>query len=411
MKISADTVLRVAQMDAQCADRLTGRGVTTSHASVAHQLGMSDRTVGAARRLLEKLGLAVTVVMGRHLSPAERRQAKRSHGGYQEAAASVRAMTIPESARPVESFHLPRSGSVLEEPHDQRWSPTRAGAHGTAAPRPKLRRKSQSRPQSPRSPRPIALQEFAWRIARNYGLHSPGPATTPGALFGGRHIGHLCNILERYHVTPDRYTLETLRAELDEALSAARIRPLENADKHDRLAHFAWMLGKLQAATKGQTRREKQLQDHANRVRARAAAAEQARARAEEEAAVLEEAETARAAFFAEHHRSAPRRSSTSQAARAAATKALVTALVGSIPLHQHTRALQQLVGDITLLERALVDADWTPAHDQVERRACWEHDGQSITIELYGEQAKVITTPLAIPEPVAELLLLIQTR
>ncbi len=411
VKISADTVLRVAQMDAQCADRLTGRGVTTSHASVARQLGMSDRTVGTARRLLEKLGLAVTVVMGRHLSPAERRQAKRAHGGYQEAAASVRAMTIPEPSRPVESFHLPRSGSVLEESHDQRWSPTRAPARETAAPRPKLRRKSRSRPQPPRSPRPIALQEFAWRIARNYGLHTPGPATTPGALYGARHIGQLCNILERHRITPDRYTLETLRAELDDTLAAARIRPLDNADKRDRLAHFAWMLGKLQAFTHGETRHERQLREQEERVKARTVAADEARTRAAEEAEALKAAEAARAAFFAEHHRSPTRRRNSSTASRVHAIKTLVTTLVGPSPLHQQSRELQELVGDITILERLLVEACWIPSHDPTRKCARWEYGTHVLTVELQGQHARVASPSTTLPTPIAEQLHLVANR
>lgn len=389
-------------MDAQCADRLTGRGVTTSHASVARQLGMSDRTVGTARRLLEKLGLAVTVVMGRHLSPAERRQAKRSHGNYQEAAASVRAMTIPEFARTVESFHLPRSGSVLEESHDQRWSPTRAKARETAAPRPKLRHKVPSRPTSQRSPRPIALQEFAWRIARNYGLHSPGAPTTPGALFGGRHIGQLCNILERFQVTPDRYTLETLRAELDEALAAARIRPLDNADKRDRLAHFAWMLGKLHTFTKGETRRERQLREQEARVKARMLAAQQAQVKAAQEAVALKDAATARAAFFADHHRSRLHPRITSPTSRTAAVKTLVTTLIGPGALHQHTREVQQLVGDITLLDRDLINAGWTPVHEQSDRLARWTHGEHTLTIQLRNEHPHIVIPLLDFTEPIA---------
>lgn len=411
VKISADTVLRVAQMDAQSADRRTGRGVSTSHASVARQLGMSDRTVGTARRLLERLGLAVTVVMGRHLSPAERRLAKRTHGGYQEAAASVRAMTVPAAARAVESFHLPRSGSVPEESHDQRWSPTRARARETAAPRPKLRRKSRSRPEPPRSPRPIALQAFAWRVARNYGLHSPGPATSAGALDGGRHIGQLCNILERYGVTPDRYTLETLRAELDEALTAARIRPLENHDKRDRIAHFAWMLAKLQAFTPGETRRERQLREQEERIRARAIAADQARQRAAQQAAALEESEAARAAFFADHHRSPTRARSMSPTARASAARDLVTSLIGTAPLHQQSRELQQLVGDITTLGRSLVDHGWNAAHQAAAQRARWQRDDDVITIEIHGLRCVITSPAVELPPAIAEQLQSIASR
>lgn len=68
-RIKADTVMAVARVDAETADGTSGRGVTTSHKTVAKRLGMSDRHVGTARRIIEKLGLAVTIIRGRHLSP------------------------------------------------------------------------------------------------------------------------------------------------------------------------------------------------------------------------------------------------------------------------------------------------------------------------------------------------------
>lgn len=383
-KVSVGTVLLVARADMAAADVRTGRGVSTSHETVARRLGMCKRTVGEARRLLEKLGLAVTVVMGRHLSPAERSQARRIHGGYQEAAASVRALTMPRPTEPVDTFHLPRSGSVLKESHLEKWLPTRADARETTATRPKLRKKSPRRGAPPRSPRPIEVQRFTWAIARNYGLDSGAPATSTGALYGGRHIGQLSNILERYEITPARYTLATLRAEIDEAMAASRIVPLENGQKRDRLAHFAWMLSKLKAFTRGETRLQRQLREHTERTQKRRDDATLARQAAEADERAQEDAETARAAFLAQfhHHRAHQRPSSATE--RAQAAKTLVHTLIGTTRhLYETPTGTQLIVGRISLLEKTLLEHAWLPQHDVDGHRARWTHTEQPIEISI----------------------------
>lgn len=68
-KMKVDTLLVVARDDARTADARSGRGVSTSHETVAKRVGMSSRHVRTARRIIEKLGMAVTIVLGRHLSP------------------------------------------------------------------------------------------------------------------------------------------------------------------------------------------------------------------------------------------------------------------------------------------------------------------------------------------------------
>lgn len=384
-KISIGSAIIVARADMASADVRTGRGVSTSHETVAKRLGMSKRTVGEARRLLEKLGLAVTVVMGRHLSPAERSQAKRIHGRYQEAAASVRALVMPRPTEPVDTCHLPRRGSVLKTSPVQKWSPTRAGARETAAARPKLRRKSSHRVVPPTSPRPIEVQKFAWAIARNYGLDAGGPPTASGALHGGRHIGRLCNILERYDVTPDRYTLATLRTEIDETMAAARILPLENGQKRDRIAHFAWMLAKLHAFTRGETRLQRQLREHAERLSERRESLAAARRAEDERQRVLQDAESTREAVLAQFHRAGPRHRPTNAAQRAAASKTLVTTLISrSQPLYATSARTQQLVGEISSLEKTLAGHGWHPAHDVDGGVARWrDADAQELTITL----------------------------
>lgn len=389
----------------EAADVRTGRNVRTSHETVAGRVGMSKRHVGEARRLLEKLGLAVTVEMGRHLSPAERSQAKRLHGRYQEAAPSVRALIMPRQTEPVDTFHLPRRGSVLRESHLQKWSPTRAGARETAAARPKLRRRSSRRGASPTSPRPIEIQRFAWIIARNYGLDAGSALTAPGALHGGRHIGQLCNILQRYEITPERYTLATLRAEIDEAMAAARILPLENGQKRDRLAHFAWTLAKLREFTKGETRLQRQLRENAERRMQRRKVLQEARDAEQELQRTQREAEDAREAFLSEIRRRGRRSQPVNATERAAAAKTLVSTLIGrSTALYSMPARTQQLVGAITSLERTLSAHEWVPDHDIDSGTARWTHPlhVDELTISLVdastAARARIVLPQIELP-------------
>lgn len=77
-----------------------------------------------------------------------------------------------------------------------------------------------------------------------------GALLSPGALAGGRHIGQLIRILQRNRITPDRYTVRTLNEALSETLPVRR----ETDDpKRDRLAVFAWKLGKLAERRPGPT--------------------------------------------------------------------------------------------------------------------------------------------------------------
>lgn len=283
VSISVDTLLRVARADWLAADARTGRGVTTSHQSVATELGMSARTVRRAREVIQDLGFATTIVFGRHLTAQERELARERHGGHQDRAASVRAMTMPRPTEPVENVHPPRRGSVKRSLPVKRFSPTRAGARATAAPRPEPRQKRPRPGRKEHSPRPVALQKLAWQVAWHYRLALRTSSDSPGSLIGGRHIGHLCNILSRHGVTPDRYSLSTLKRELDAALQQHRVTPLENHQKRDPLANFAWTLRFLASERGQETLLERQMRERAERAQARLHAAQE---RAAEEARI-----------------------------------------------------------------------------------------------------------------------------
>lgn len=395
-KLAPDTLMRVARDDARSADWRTGRGVSTSHETVARRLGMSSRTVGTARRLLERLGLSVTMVRGRHLSPAERSLARSVHGRYQQAAASVRALTVPAAARmPVESFHLPRSGSVGKETHLPAGSPTRAHTRETAATRPKQKKKRSTR--SPRAPRPLELQRFAWRIAHRFlltdvSLPRPGRPIRPGILRGSRHIGQLCRILERHQVTPDRYTVQSLADALEALIRAGKIRAPRHDELRDPLAHFAWTLKRLEQLTEGtETFLERVRRETAQQVEARRAVL------VDQDSAAgplsdTDEAMTAAAKLFTDvrtHRRPTPTR-----------TRRDVTAIVHAVigpdrPLYDTPAATQVLVGSLTQLHNALTDSGWSYSPTPMPLR--WTHaDGGELVLRIDSDQGKttVIRTP-----------------
>lgn len=100
--IAVETLLDVAAVDARTANGRTGRGVCTAHGHVAKVLGCSEKTVQRARWVIEKLGFAVVVEVGRRLNAEERILARQHHGGRQVNIASERALVQPRP-RPTSS--------------------------------------------------------------------------------------------------------------------------------------------------------------------------------------------------------------------------------------------------------------------------------------------------------------------
>lgn len=421
-KMKVDTLLVVARDDARTADARSGRGVSTSHETVAKRVGMSSRHVRTARRIIEKLGMAVTIVLGRHLSPAERADARAAHGGYQEAAASVRALTMPAPASTdphrvvhplvsddvdeqasVDTFHLPRSGYVRRSLTSQRWSPTRVTTRETAAARPKPKRKTHSRPE--RTPHDPALQRFAWDIAANFmlldGSHPRhGAPLSPGALAGGRHIGQLIRILQRNRITPDRYTVRTLNEALSETLPVRR----ETDDpKRDRLAVFAWKLGKLAERRPGPTSLEQQRREAAERLTERREQQNrdiEASLRREEH---QQASQLAAEALFTQARRT--RRPRPTQ--RVSDQGTLVTALLGQgVKLYDAPAPLQILVGTVTSLHKALLAEGWELTSADSDQLLWTSPDASELRIQHTSNPAQLSPTPPAILTPlIAELI------
>lgn len=246
-RVAPDTLLRVAYDDRRSADQITGRGVATAHETVAERLGMSSKTVQRARHLLEALGFAVTVVEGRYLTTAERRQARAKHGGRQVRAASTRALVMPAGYRraapfagdvdvdstAVENVHLPSPRRVKSSSHLSKRSPRRARARAreaTASRRPaKTKIKHENRPREPRG---LDVQRLAAALCRRM----------PWLDRGGRHIGQLCDLIERHGLTGRGWTMTQLLDQIDSRARELRVRVAAIDDQRDPLAYFAWLL-------------------------------------------------------------------------------------------------------------------------------------------------------------------------
>ncbi len=281
VKVSRDTLLRVSYADRKAADQATGRGVATAHETVAAQLGMSKKTVQRARLILERLGLAVTVVGGRYLTTAERAAATARHGGKQDRAASTRALIMPRavvmaaSRRPVENVHLPSPRTVKSTSPVQRLSPTRALARTRKATAPRRPAKTTRRsPTRSTKPRTLAVQKLADELATKL----------PRLLRGGKHIGHLCDLLDRLQLAENGWTAQQILRQIDAHNRSTSTRLVEPSAQRDPLSYFAWMLrraiapGDLSPAAEAIAERDRNL------AAQRAAAAERAARRAELEA-------------------------------------------------------------------------------------------------------------------------------
>ncbi len=207
-RISRDTLLRVAWADALSADGSTGRGVATSHQSVATKLGMSTKTVQRCRKLLEQLGFAVEIVRGRHLTGAERKAAREIHGRFQDRAASLRALTMPRPTEAVENVHPPRRGSVKRSPRvSEMVEHQRAQAHAGEEP--------------PSSTRPSTRRPRRRPLGRNY---TPWPREQFdfAADFKSRipalrrfHTATICKLLHSAGIHASRWTVDALLHSLD----------------------------------------------------------------------------------------------------------------------------------------------------------------------------------------------------
>lgn len=193
-----DTVVAIAGRLAEYADHDSGRRCAPSQGTVAAAQRCARKTVQRAENALVHGGLLVLIHgTGLYTAAMYRQYRKLRRAGHQLAlprfCVRVRALTLPRSA--VHHVPLPAEGRNLSVTGVSQWSPTARAARRAAA-RPK-------KPAPTRPGRPLEVQRFAARLT----LRLPWLARK-------RHIGAVCDALTWAGVTPDRWTTETLLAQL-----------------------------------------------------------------------------------------------------------------------------------------------------------------------------------------------------
>lgn len=285
-KVAPATFLAVARADWGAADVATGRGVATSHETVAQQLGMSSKTVQRSRDLMAALGFAVTVAEGRYLTRAERAAARAQHGQTQTRAASLRALTLPRprpAHQAVENVQLPRRGLTLPTPYLSENSSTRARARAGAASRqPKPTTNHQTRRStSTRVASPLEHQRFAAALVQRLPW-----------LARNRHIGSVVRMIAHTKLDVDRWSADALIDAINRHLSSRGSRPLEPGLQRNPVGYLAALI-RAAVDPKEETPLERQRRSATERADRIARQIEQRRAEAER-AAQINRTEVAR---------------------------------------------------------------------------------------------------------------------
>jgi hypothetical protein len=164
ISIRLSTFMKFAEAEASMASNRDGRGITTSHDTLARMVGMSKITARRARALMESLGCLATIEPGRYLTRVERLAATARHGGQQLRAASVRALTMPEIHDQALNEHLATASRFNPTTHPLKSNPRRGKPHSEPAPRAQQRQKRTKFVPGSDQPRSLPLQRLAARL-------------------------------------------------------------------------------------------------------------------------------------------------------------------------------------------------------------------------------------------------------
>lgn len=164
ISISLRTFMVCVEAEASMASARDGRGITTSHDTLARMIGMSKITARRARALMEALDCLTTVQTGRYLLHLERLEATAHHGGKQLRAASVRALNMPKILQSVPNEHLATASRFNHSSHLVKSNPKSGKPHSEPAPRAQQRQKQAKFVPGADQPRPLPLQRLAARL-------------------------------------------------------------------------------------------------------------------------------------------------------------------------------------------------------------------------------------------------------
>ncbi|MDF2916131.1 MAG: hypothetical protein K0S70_348 [Microbacterium sp.] len=284
------TVLAAAVEWAASADRATGRDVAVSHATVAERIGYAEATVKRIMRFLSRLGFVVECARGRNRLTLDEIAAARSLGAAQQrAAASTRALTIPQS---VDGTPLPLSRTVPNESPVGKNSPKRArNARKVGA----TRRPAEYEGERTTGYQPrwsLEVQQFAAQLVdrlprllrtrrsqptRAY-VRPPAGTGAEALWVGGRHIGQVCDAIAHHRLIERGWTVHQMLERVDRYRASMR-RDLEPAEQRDPLAWLFWLVSQAVPGDELAPAARSQLEREQARARAAARAAEDAAAR------------------------------------------------------------------------------------------------------------------------------------
>ena len=290
-----ETILRACKVWADAADFHTGRNVTVSHRTVARTIFYAEATVKRIMRFLSRLGLVVECARGANwLTLEQLAEAAELGADRQRSVASTRALTIPSD---VYGTPLPASSRLKQKSPVSKNSPSASRARKAgASPRP-APKKGVSTGSSQRRHRPEVARlagQLVNALPRLLWTSTKQPHQTvvdvPGlgrevVWTGGRHIGHVCDAIERHQLVERGWTVRAIVDRVSAFSVASRIVEPAPDQVRDSLDWFFWLaqraIGKTDLAP--QKRAETERAERAAEAAARRAADEELRARLAEQ--------------------------------------------------------------------------------------------------------------------------------
>lgn len=387
--VADNTLLQVADQYRSYANWATGHGVSVAHGTVARAIDKSEKTVQRATRLLEELGLMVTLRVGRSILTAdEKAEAFQTHGNRQLRAANVAALTLPPVEKIPsrdENVHLTTPPTNHHTSRDHLEQQRRASAHMEAAPQLRQRQEqvfsTVARPPAPEA-RPLTTQRYLAELDRRF----------DGRLGLHHHIGNLERVLRRAGVDLQLWTVDDLATTIEKRFPTARER-LHTAKEP--LRYFAWMLS--HTITPGETPPRVELDERARRRAAEREAfhLEQEQVRARLAADDPQEFERITAAMRREQAEARRRAAARLQVSDSAAiTQSLLGA--GRRP-HEFDVDVRKLHDRVLAIHRYLTDRGWVLNRDEIDAGVEWTWQASRISEipdDTYGTTTIYFTPP-----------------
>jgi len=258
--VDTQRVFAVAVTMARFAEQRTGRRVTASRTTLAEKTGLSISVIQRARRVLSALHVAKEMARGRFLRTIELWAAEAHHGGRQDRAASVWALTSPKSV----VKQLPSTTTSLAvgpNPHSAQSAPNTYPHSTTPDPLSVVLAFSSSssvrknytnartrtyhqKGLKNHKPKPLSLQRAAAELIH----HAP-------ALMPRGHIGAISNALRHHSIDTKRWSGRDIARTLDEDTKSRGWTWPNATDLIDPVKFLRWRLARIDWSVESPTER------------------------------------------------------------------------------------------------------------------------------------------------------------